>query len=102
MGDVEKEIERVKESIRRGMQKGILGVQRDVQLATPVVTGNLRRSISQAVTEDDNSIIGVVGSNVVYAPYVDDKRGNFTDTIHRDAPQVYEMIAEEIKKGVQG
>ena len=46
-----------------------LMVQRDAKIAAPVDTGRLRASITPEVTLEGPDVIGIVGSNVVYAPF---------------------------------
>jgi len=46
-------------------------VQRDAKINAPSNTGRLRASITPAVYSHAESIEGVVGSNVTYAPYVE-------------------------------
>lgn len=44
-------------------------VSRDAKLLAPVFEGRLRSSITPDVRMEGKSIVGVVGSNVFYAPY---------------------------------
>lgn len=46
-------------------------VQRDAKINAPVDTGRLRASITPEVRAAGDSIEGVVGSNVFYAPFVE-------------------------------
>ncbi len=48
-----------------------LMVQRDAKIGAPVDTGRLRASITPEVRIEDQNVVGVVGSNVTYAPYVE-------------------------------
>lgn len=52
------------------IRKATLLVLRDAKINAPVDTGRLRASITPDVRrESDNEIVGVVGSNVVYAAF---------------------------------
>ena len=53
------------------MQTATLMVERDAKLLAPVDTGRLRASITGEVRVEGNSVQGVVGSNVLYAPYME-------------------------------
>lgn len=46
-------------------------VQRDAKRLAPVDTGRLRASITPSVSQYGETIEGVVGSNVTYAPYME-------------------------------
>jgi phage gpG-like protein len=46
-------------------------VSRDVQILTPVDRGELRGSVTPQVTLKGTTVIGIVGTNVVYAPDVE-------------------------------
>ncbi|MGK2948989.1 MAG: HK97-gp10 family putative phage morphogenesis protein [Acidimicrobiales bacterium] len=48
-----------------------LQVERRAKQGAPVDTGRLRSSVTHAVEKRGREIVGVVGTNVVYAPYVE-------------------------------
>lgn len=58
---------------REGMQEAVLIVLRDAREFAPVDTGRLRNSITGEVrfNQINNTVEGVVGSNLVYAPYME-------------------------------
>lgn len=67
-----------KEQLERLRKKAISGVTVAIALVKqtavnlcPVLTGNLRSSISHEVIEEQESVIGKVGTGVEYAPYVE-------------------------------
>lgn len=53
------------------MRDATLYVTRDAKVNAPVDTGRLRASITPEVRTQGETIEGVVGSNVTYAPYVE-------------------------------
>ena len=55
----------------QGMRDATLIVQRDAKIFSPVDTGRLRASITPEVRTGWNQVMGVVGSNVEYAPYME-------------------------------
>ena len=55
----------------RAMRDATLLVTRGAKQNAPVDTGRLRASITPEVRGEGEDMIGVVGSNVVYAPYVE-------------------------------
>lgn len=55
----------------QGMRKATLLVSTDAKLLAPVDTGRLRGSITPDVRLQGFQTIGVVGSNVLYAPYME-------------------------------
>lgn len=55
----------------QAMRKATLIVQRTAKRKVPVDTGRLRASITPEVRKTQTSWVGVVGSNVQYAPYVE-------------------------------
>lgn len=55
----------------RGMRDVTLKIQRDAMINAPVDTGRLRASITPSVKGNGREVMGVVGSNVKYAPYME-------------------------------
>lgn len=53
------------------MRSAVLLVDRDAKKGAPVDTGRLRASITPEVRTQGNDVLGVVGSNVEYAPFVE-------------------------------
>ena len=53
------------------MREAALVVSGAAKQLAPVDTGRLRASITPAVAREANEVIGVVGSNVEYAPYME-------------------------------
>jgi len=53
------------------MQKATLAVTASAKANAPVDTGLLKASITPSVSSSGNEIIGVVGSRVVYAPFME-------------------------------
>ncbi|KPJ77284.1 MAG: hypothetical protein AMJ81_00035 [Phycisphaerae bacterium SM23_33] len=51
------------------MRDATLLVERHAKINAPVDTGRLRASITPEVRQQSNTVQGVVGSNVVYAPF---------------------------------
>lgn len=59
------------QSLTDKMEKVCLFIEGEAKKLCPTGdTGNLRASITHTVEEDDSKIVGVVGSNLDYAPYV--------------------------------
>lgn len=57
--------------IQNAMRDATLYVTRDAKINVPVDTGRLRSSITPEVSIESDTVQGVVGSNVTYAPYVE-------------------------------
>lgn len=55
----------------RAMQRAAMLVMRDARVRVQVDTGRLRSSITPEVRTNGREVIGVIGSNVKYAPYVE-------------------------------
>ena len=53
------------------MRDSALYVERDAKRYAPVDTGRLRASITPSIRSDATGVQGVIGSNVVYAPYME-------------------------------
>lgn len=53
------------------MRKAAVLVSTDAKQLVPVDTGRLRSSITPDVRQEGFNVLGVVGSNVLYAPYME-------------------------------
>lgn len=80
--EVQRKLEQVVKDLRgrpmvEGMREATLMVQRDAKLNAPVKTGRLQASITPQVqvsgARGGQRIQGIVGSNVVYAPYQEER-----------------------------
>lgn len=60
-----------REAVKAGMLQGVKQVQGDAKLLCPVDDGRLRNSILGEVREENDKIVGVISTNVEYAPYVE-------------------------------
>jgi len=74
--EVQKKLEQVLTDLHgapmiEAMRDATLLVTRDAKILAPVDTGRLRASITPDVTQRGNDVVGIVGSNVVYAPYME-------------------------------
>lgn len=58
-------------ALKKGVTKATKLVQGDAKELCPVDEGQLRNSITAEVEETPRKIVGKVGSNVEYAPYVE-------------------------------
>lgn len=58
-------------AMKKGLSKSLKIVTNQVKVETPVDTGRLRAGTTDEVRESGNEIIGVVGNNVEYAPFVE-------------------------------
>jgi hypothetical protein len=52
-----------------GMRRATMLVSKDAKILSPVDTGLLRSSITPDVELEGFTVLGIVGSNVFYAPY---------------------------------
>jgi len=53
------------------MRKALRLLTRDAKINAPVDTGKLRSSIMPGVTSNSGGVVGVTGSNVAYAPFME-------------------------------
>ena len=59
------------EPMLNAMRDSVLLIQRGARINAPVDTGRLRASITPEIRSEGDTVIGVVGSNVVYAPWME-------------------------------
>ena len=74
--EVQAEMERIVKELHgspmlNAMRRATLLVTASAKRLVPVDSGRLRASITPEVRNERNTVVGVVGSNVVYAPYVE-------------------------------
>ena len=58
--------------VARLIERKCIAVLNAAKRGCPVDTGRLRASLSYQVTTDADGVVGYVGSNVEYAPYVEE------------------------------
>lgn len=77
MNDIERAINKLLNNIdlSRAIEKGSLVIENQAKINCPVDKGNLRQSITHQVDKN----VGVVGTNVSYAPYVEFGTGLFAE-----------------------
>jgi len=80
------------EKYKRALEKCCLLVERSaIEKAKKGKTGDLKRSIASRVEEDGGDLIGVVYTNLEYAPYVEFGTGLFAEEGGRlDVPWNYQ------------
>lgn len=61
----------VDEALKQGIMAGCLLVERDAKLNVKTNTGALRESINHEVVSNKKSIVGIIGTNFKYAPYIE-------------------------------
>ncbi len=83
MADIRLEVKNLKEIQKKltkdvmlqpfneGVKKIVLALHREVMPATPVDTGRLRDSITPKLAEENGISQGLVGTNVIYSPFVE-------------------------------
>jgi hypothetical protein len=64
----------------------------------PVDTGRLRASITPEVVTGPKMVRGVVGSNVFYAPFQEEKRGYLRRALQDNAQRIYQIFNDAIKQ----
>lgn len=57
--------------VAKGVVAATLRVERSAKRLCPVDTGRLRASITHALEHDTLGFVGIVGTDVEYAPYVE-------------------------------
>lgn len=67
------------EALKKGVGRACARIQADAKSNCPVDTGRLRASITTNVQTDGDTVIGIVGTNVEYAPYVEFGTGQAGD-----------------------
>lgn len=77
--------------VREGITQACLIVEYDAKVDCPVDDGVLRQSITHSVEEEEGMVVGYVGTNVEYAPYVHQGTGIYAveGNGRKEVPWVY-------------
>lgn len=67
----EKLMDVVMEQGRKRISRVCIAIENDAKRVVPVDTGTLRRSIAHEIEVSPTEIVGRVGTNTKYAPYVE-------------------------------
>lgn len=59
------------DDVNQAMEQACILVENEAKIKCPVDNGVLRNSITHYIEDNPNELIGVVGTNVEYAPYVE-------------------------------
>ena len=59
------------DDVNQAMEQACILVDNEAKIKCPVDNGLLRNSITHYIEDNPNELIGVVGTNVEYAPYVE-------------------------------
>lgn len=57
--------------VNQAMEQACILVENEAKIKCPVDNGLLRNSITHYIKDNPNELVGVVGTNVEYAPYVE-------------------------------
>lgn len=57
--------------VNQAMEQACILVENEAKIKCPVDNGLLRNSITHYIEDNPNELIGVVGTNIEYAPYVE-------------------------------
>lgn len=77
----------VKESSRKGLERGAKKIQKNAKLLAPVDTGHLRNSIKTKSEATQNGAEAEVYTNLEYAPYVEFGTGQRGAESNIDRPE---------------
>lgn len=87
-------------AMKRGMKRAVVLGANQVKREAPVDTGRLRASVTDDVRAEGRDIVGVIGSNVEYAPSVEYGTGTQSDGqggsggVHFPPPHALQRWAE--------
>lgn len=107
MDDLKESLKDLKSCIEyeKALQKGCLIIERAAKQKAPKGNGDLRNSIKSKVTTENGEMVGVIYTNLLYAPYVEFGTGIEAEEGGRqDVPWCYEDEQGEwhSTKGMKG
>jgi hypothetical protein len=88
--------------VKRGMKRSVVTIAKRVSTgsAMPVDSGKLRAGVAEEVREEGSTIVGVIGTNVEYAPNMEYGTGTQSDGqggkggVHFPPPDALQLWAE--------
>ena len=82
---------RLPKACAAAMEQACLVVEADSKKNCPVSDGTLRESITHAVEEDGETVVGYIGSNIDYAPYIHQGTGIYAlmGNGRKEVPWIY-------------
>lgn len=89
--------------LRAIIARAVLRAHRYTTMIVHVDTGRLKNSLFPRVTMQSNQAYGVVGTNVMYAPYEHDRGGShafFERTVQEDGPAIVRQVEDDIRREV--
>ncbi len=92
------EINKVMQSGLKAMTECMFMIQADTQQLCPVLTGTLKRSYTSNAEIDGDNIVGVVGSNVEYAYWADEKQPHLKAAVDQNMEKVKQKIANALRQ----
>jgi len=86
------------DGLLNAMRKATLLVQRDAKRLSPVKTGRLRASITPEIrtSAGGKRIMGVVGSNVVYAPKQERRRHYLQGALEKNLAKIEKLLDDAV------
>ena len=87
--------------LQKAMRDATLVVTRQAKIYSPVDTGRLRASITPEVVRRDTVVQGIVGSNVFYAPFQEEKRKYLYRALTENAQRIYQILQDAVAKIVR-
>lgn len=103
MNNLEKFIKQgLTDAVSKGMEKASVYVEGNAKRNAPVDDGQLRQSITHDVVIENNDVVGYVGTNVEYAPYVHQGTGVYAKNGdgRKEIPWTYQSADGKFHKTV--
>lgn len=89
-------IRQMEEKMMEAVEKVCVVVEADTKTLCPVLTGTLRRSYTHSIQKKPKKVVGVVGTNVEYAFFVDRKRPHLIKAIDQTKQQIEDIIKDTL------
>lgn len=84
----------MKNKCNRAIEESLIMIEGDAKLLCPVLSGTLKRSISHSIENNDNEVIGTVGSNVEYAYWAERKAPYLEPSVDKNIENIKRKIGE--------